>query len=80
MGTLLVVAVMHPTAWSLGLLWLAAALLFGAGFVMCGNVVAVGPTSSAQRSAVFQAGRMVMLAGLLTAVAVSVMALFALVS
>jgi hypothetical protein len=80
MSTFLAVAVLPKTAWSLGLLWLAAALLFGAGFVMCGNVVAVGPTSPAQRSAVFQAGRMVMLVGLLTAVAVAVTTLLALVS
>lgn len=30
--------------WSLWMVWAAAAVLLGVGFVMCGNVVALGPS------------------------------------
>jgi len=56
-------------SWSLGLLWLLAAGLFGGGYVLCGSVVALGPPSPNRRSASFQIGRMAMLLGLLMAVA-----------
>jgi len=68
------------SAWSLGLLWAMALVLFGGGFLLCGNVVTLGPPPPQQRSLGFRVGRMVMLLGLLTAVVAAVVTVLALVS
>lgn len=66
--------------WSLWMVWAAAAVLLGLGFVMCGNVVALGPSPSRGRTLGFRLGRMVMLLGALTAVVAAVVTVLALVS
>jgi len=55
-------------------------VLFGGGLLLCGNVMALGPPPVGQRSVVFRIGRMVMLLGLLTAVATASIAVVALIS
>jgi hypothetical protein len=66
--------------WSLGLLWAIALVLFGGGFLLCGNVVSLGPLPPQQRSLGFRIGRMVMLLGLLIAVAAASVTVLALVN
>jgi hypothetical protein len=65
---------------SLGVLAALSVVLFGGGLLLCGNVMALGPPPVGQRSVVFRIGRMVMLLGLLTAVATASIAAVALIS
>ena len=68
------------SASSIGLLWAMALVLFGGGFLLCGNVVVLGPPPPQQRSVGFRVGRMVMLLGLLTAVVATVVTVLEFVS
>lgn len=66
--------------WSLWMVWAVAVVLLGVGFVMCGNVVALGPSPARGQNLGFRLGRMVMLLGTLTAVVAAVVTVLALVS
>jgi multisubunit Na+/H+ antiporter MnhE subunit len=65
---------------SIGVLAVLSLVLFGGGFMLCGNVVSLGPPPVGQHSVAFRIGRMVMLLGLLTAVATASIAVVALIS
>lgn len=66
--------------WSVGVVWAAAWVLLGVGFVMCGNTVALGPPPTREQTVGFRVGRMVMLLGALTAMVAAVVTLLALVN